>query len=112
MEYLNGWTKEKVREQVKKEFKGKSVDLTRNKCLYRGPYNKKCIAGCFIHDEEYDPKMDEMLDARIGYITKDFGLKMPLNGDSMNKWQYIHDSLDVCLTVERQTEILLEFLDK
>ena len=28
-------------------------------CLYNGGFGKKCVAGCFISDDEYDEKFEE-----------------------------------------------------
>ncbi len=54
---INRWTRQKMIDHVKSNFKGKSIGMD-GVCLYRGPDGKKCAVGLFIPDSEYDPEME------------------------------------------------------
>jgi len=116
MEYLNGWTKQKVIEKVTKDFKGKSLNAE-GKCVYRGPNDQKCIAGIFMLDNEYKPYFDKLTaDSKFedikGLIKDGKVSHMPFDQYDMNKWQTIHDNkLDDNAPIEEQLEELLKFLD-
>lgn len=62
----NGWTKEKMLEKVRAEFKGRSTKKRdgggREICAYRGDGGKKCAMGIFIPDDLYNPNMDDSKD--------------------------------------------------
>lgn len=87
---INGWTKEKMIEHVKKEFKGKSINSNGN-CVYRGPNGTKCAVGMFIPDNKYDEHMDDSGSNGSFSVIKRYNLKdfMPLK--LMGNFQACHD---------------------
>lgn len=112
MEYLNGWTKESVTEHVKTNFKGRSMSPYGNACYYRGKDSKKCIAGCFIPDKQYESSMEGTVISTLIKFRKEIAGIMPFNRETMLDWQVIHDDvLTTEMTLEVQLEHLLAFLD-
>lgn len=91
---INGWTKEKMIEHVKNNFKGKSFkdDDRYSVCVYRGMNSKKCAAGMFIQDEDY---LNIMEGTNIGALMVRYTKierSMPLTYEAMNMFQESHDS--------------------
>lgn len=94
---INGWTKQTMIDHIKTNFKGKSVEngpvggeIT--VCMYRGHDGKKCAAGFFIQDKDYDicfenSTIDKLMEDH-SYISN----TMPLDRDFMKEFQTIHDS--------------------
>lgn len=123
MDFINGWTKEKVVEQLTKEFKGKCVDETTHdmNCLYRYQ-GKKCVAGCFIPDTvDFNQVMWQRGDG-TNVLLNDVGIdtlmdsgdipdNMPFGPNDMFEWQSIHDMLDRRDTIESQLKVLINFID-
>lgn len=91
---INGWTKQSMIEHIKKEFKGKSISLDGERCLYRGPDGKKCAVGMFIPDNKYRSEMDGTA-IQNGYsvwnIEKACQDDMPLSADALGYLQSEHD---------------------
>lgn len=92
MKCINGWTKEKMINHIKKEFKGKSSD-GRN-CFYRGLNGTKCAVGMFIPDYLYRIKMDKdvvggMSSSALLMNYPELKTKMPL--EKMYELQSVHD---------------------
>ena len=55
-------------------------------CVYRGDKGTKCIVGCFISDEEYNPLMENTMFYSL------WGNRQDTPGsDMLGKMQYIHD---------------------
>lgn len=82
---INGWTKRKIINHIKKNFKGKSMD-NRGNCLYRGPKGKKCALGLFIPDDLYNKNM-EFGGIDIVNLRKFF----PLGVEGCYELQNVHD---------------------
>lgn len=89
--FINGWTKEKVIAHIKENYKGRSLDPTKQGCMYRGQNGAKCAVGLFIPDSVYTPVME-------GYtILTSFDLRdrvesyMPMIFSKMADLQGIHD---------------------
>lgn len=91
---INGWTREKMIEHIKKEFKGKSVDNSGDVCLYRGTQGRKCAVGMFIPDHRYLSEMDTRNCNGVQSVVSSFGLGdlMPLAGPGLSRIQEVHDS--------------------
>lgn len=108
----NGWTKESMKEHVKANFKGKSIDENGN-CVYRGPDGKKCAVGLFIPDEFYDPMLENsapgILDGENSLFLKKPELLffMPFDPNGMQRFQIFHDVSKLNL----KTEELLSWID-
>lgn len=119
---VNGFTKESMKEVIKKEFKGKSVDLL-GKCSYRSQtkdslvYNiiTKCVVGCFIKDEHYysafENKSVSFFENKPEYnhIIK----SLPLEVVGMQDFQVLHDSMpdSPTLSLEYQKCLLIGWID-
>lgn len=97
---INGWTKQDIIDNIKKEFKGKGYSSIERKCQYRGDNGTKCAVGMFIPDELYNPQMDDGLN--VSTLMLNFpGIEsiMPLNLRGLIDIQNIHDksNRDNCL---------------
>lgn len=91
-ECINGWTKEKMIEHIKKEFKGKSYKINQMNCMYRGPDGKKCAVGMFIPDDAYNPNMEGKKAIFIEqYCPYNINSVMPLYLYQMAQLQIVHD---------------------
>lgn len=96
---INGWTKQRIIDHIKTNFKGKSVSKKANgeQCMYRGPNGKKCGVGLFIPDDKYHPDLDNAQasggTSAYHVLTRHVEIQqhMPLNIDEMGKFQRIHD---------------------
>ena len=61
------------------------------RCMYRGINGKKCVAGCFISDEEYNPNWEAC--AWEDLVNAD---SVPSNHEELiSRLQYLHDSKQV-----------------
>jgi hypothetical protein len=88
-------------------------------CMYRGPNGLKCAVGCFIPDEEYDPKIEHHgFDSTWGlYVTgEDFtppslmALKsIPQAWRLLAKLQDIHDSVPIREWASWLTDLAQEY---
>jgi len=98
---INDWTKQRMLEHVKREFKGKSIH--QNGCAYRGLNGAKCAVGMFIPDELYDPMMDYGSQNNVDYLLSKYTELekiMPLEYSGLSLLQKAHDrSMDyACLS--------------
>lgn len=87
---INGWTKASMLAHIKREFKGRSA-LIKNgieTCLYRGPEGKKCVAGIFIKDTEYNERMETISAYRLAEMCP---INFPLERIFMGELQGVHD---------------------
>lgn len=112
---VNGFTKAKMINRIKRDFKGKS--LSGMTCAYRGDGGKKCAAGLFIADEDYSSSMDHTtLDTDIISIVSRYPKikrSLPLTVESMREFQTIHDGLKASTsTVEEQKQVLIDWVKK
>lgn len=76
-----------VRDHLLKQNKKSIVDSV---CVYRGPDNTKCAAGCLMSDEEYDKKIegvtwDDLTNDNIPYA----------HSDLITDLQFLHDNFPV-----------------
>lgn len=93
MAFVNGWTKEKVREQVRKYNNGTRA-LTQDKlddlvCTYQAPDGNRCFVGAFFPDDSPALKTNGP-----GYlIAAEYGLNscLPLTSDALVAFQHSHD---------------------
>lgn len=92
---INGWTKEKMIQQIKSRNNGKPSLVVKGgepSCVYRNPVDGNCCAaGCFIPDEKYSQAMEG---GTIIRVLKDFpslSASMPLEGPGMAELQCAHD---------------------
>lgn len=101
----NGWTKAKMIEHIKLNFKGRSIKTgTKDVCMYRGPDGKKCGVGLFIPDPLYDPifegrSAEGLKDAiglnglpeQVAKLYPEILAAFPLKLEGMQKIQNKHD---------------------
>lgn len=87
---INGWTKEKMIQHVKDNFKGKSVNLS-GLCVYRGRNETKCAAGLFMKDEDYSFAFEHRNIKTLMKEHPEIKDSMPLDSDGMISLQFIHD---------------------
>jgi hypothetical protein len=93
MQYLNGYNRQKVMEQIKKNNQGYQA-YSGGSCFYRTheeDYNC-CLVGCFIPDDRYDECMEDR-DAED--VINSFNLHdvMPMDIKSMIGLQTFHDEI-------------------
>lgn len=93
--YKKGWNLDKVMEVIRKENIGKrsvvGKDSWNTECMYRTDDGNKCLVGCFIPDDKYDPDMEYTnFTGIIGYhgIEK----SMPMIDNEMIDLQRFHDN--------------------
>lgn len=106
---INGWTKEKMIEEVRKRiYKGPSLrrvitpyvlgdgsgderDVYHTICSYRGDDGNKCGVGIFIPDDLYKSNMESK--SVLGLLQDNSTLqnKMPLETKHMQALQIVHD---------------------
>lgn len=99
MKTINGWTKAKMIEHIKANFKGKSVSQISNSfgtseiCAYRGEQGKKCAVGMFIPDNNYSIRMEKSDKNSAEFVIKNYNLDkdMPLEIRGMEILQNMHD---------------------
>ena len=95
----NGWTKEKMIEHVKREFKGKSVVnveceffINKDVCRYRGISGAKCAIGMFIPDAIYHEGMENSDVETVTFNYPQIVKHCPLNSlEGLRHFQMTHD---------------------
>lgn len=91
---LNGWTKESMIKHIENEMKDWPSEKD-GTCVYRAEDGNKCLVGCFIPDELYEPEFDQLLDfAGIDLFDQrpELIYKMPLETNAMVILQELHDT--------------------
>lgn len=110
---VNGWTKTKIIERIRRQFKGKSVvthPLNGEVCKYRGPNGKKCAIGMFIPDSKYKKSMDKGGGQGVESLIEDYPKIadiLPLDREGCSEFQSVHDGLDDLYSVEEQKQALI-----
>lgn len=95
---MNGWTKEKMIEQIKNEMldhvSANPNVSNRMVCAYRADDGNKCAIGVFIPNEVYNSSMEGRtpLSPEFWHVL---AMYMPLNAHGMWQMQQIHDHSDV-----------------
>lgn len=112
MEYLNGWTKEKVIEKINTEFKGRCVGIDElETCLYLNDEGKKCVVGLFIPDGHLGQRYIGCALSLL-YHHRDLKKVMPFSDCFMSAWQRIHDAESFNnLSLDEQKQKLIAFLE-
>lgn len=115
---INGFTKEKMIDVVNNEFKGKSF-VGSSGCRYKTYDGRKCAVGMFIPDSKYDEGMDNRShfgnSVSITYLLHYFPnveVDMPLDHDGLVSFQSCHDGLNLMLSIDKQKEVLLDWINK
>lgn len=104
---INGWTKEKMKEHIVNNFKGKATGKNEIQCEYKTQDGRKCAVGMFIPEDCYESSMDGSVNSLLFYWPKVI-LHMPLEEDGLTKMQLIHDNS----APEDTLQDLLTFIDK
>lgn len=118
----NGFSKLRMKHEVRENFKGKAMEKVNMTCVYRTEKENKttgevtvykCAVGIFIPDNKYMPSMEAQGSNRL---LKEFPwLKdlMPLNMAGMADFQHQHDSINADkMDFEAQLEKLLTWIDE
>lgn len=98
---INGWTKEKMKAQIKKMNTGyASMVEGSGVCAYRGvdPSGQRnaCAVGCFIPDEKYSALMDRGIGIVVTELFNQFPnimSDMPLPEEALVSMQRVHDRI-------------------
>lgn len=89
---INGWTKEKVLAQVKRNFIGVSkVPGVGNGCAYLDAQGRKCLVGCFIPSNRPAARR---FPGGVGDLLEHFPTLtklMPFDFDGLSRMQSFHD---------------------
>lgn len=90
MKLINGWTKEKVMEQVKKYNNGKKCmdNWAPIICSYLNENGNRCLVGCFIPDNHPGLKSQAPVCNLLNKYP-DLRDKMPF--EDMSRFQKVHD---------------------
>lgn len=105
---INGWTKQELMKKIELEFKGKSLaHETARTCLYRGPEGKKCAVGLFIPDDLYNSAFENRSYFALTNKNPELLKFMPLNAESMDALQFVHDTSKI----ETTKEEILKWID-
>ena len=104
-------TKQEVIDTINRDFKGKCISEYYN-CRYLNDEGKKCAIGLFIPDghkgQWYTSHVKNLLK-----FYPDLQEYMPFDNIELNtKFQDLHDSLDHNLGVQKQKDILINFVEK
>lgn len=102
----NGWTKQKMKDQIKLKNNG-SKAFASSICCYRTPDGNACAAGCFIPDELYSgsfegistdgffnlKRLEDKIDISPEDLdrAKEIAKKFPLDVLGMQAMQRVHD---------------------
>lgn len=107
---LNGWTKEKMVEQIKKYNNGtKAWSDSISACMYLTSDNNRCAAGCFIPDAHPGLRFQGSVDR---LVTGHPGLEklLPLNISGMMMMQNEHDRVSTSENVSMH-DILTRWIE-
>jgi hypothetical protein len=88
---INGWTKEKMKAQVRKYNNGTKSE-NKGMCLYKNG-NNRCAIGCFIPDDKIDElKSHKGTVESLLHHHPDLKVNMPLKIGSLISFQEAHDN--------------------
>lgn len=99
---INGYTKESMKDVIRKEFKGRAIE--NGCCKYLTSDGKKCAIGCFIPDG-HTAQFSGISVSHLLDIYPD--LCLPLNNEGLQELQQFHDLRSLELT----TDNILEWID-
>lgn len=94
---INGWTKKKMLNHIKKNFAGKSLLKVRSlehpevDCAYRGADGAKCAIGMFIPDILYRAEMEGKGAHVLCGMEPKLKSKLPLEPYALTYLQEVHD---------------------
>jgi hypothetical protein len=94
---INGWTKEKMKAQIRAKNNGKrsmlpqDVPHSGNGCVYETSDGNHCFAGCFIPEGHIGM---HLIGGASFLVAKyqDLGAILPLSGREMQELQNVHDT--------------------
>lgn len=102
---INGWTKEKMKEQIRLKNNGtQAADDTM--CVYRTGDNNACAAGCFISDDD----VKSIGNVVVGLLPSNILSKFPLEPYGMRVMQKKHDNSE--RTDGDMRDILCKWIDE
>lgn len=100
---INGWTKVKILEHIKKEFKGKSMFEDGERCAYRGPQSRKCAIGMFIPENLYNVDMEGKSAISV-FKFPEIEKVVPLHVKALLQLQIVHDESKPDKTLENMID--------
>lgn len=107
----NGWTKEKMINHIKANFKGKAFETRPNNrhgelgsedmCVYKTQDGKKCGIGLFIDEETHDTRHLDGTIRSLLFKWPDLEKQMPLSSvQGLTELQRAHDNSRPELTLQ------------
>ncbi len=112
---INGWTKAKIIQHIKDNFKGKAFNYSNPKdrkcgaevCVYLTKDGRKCAVGLFIPDGHNGQRHIGTVSGLL-FRFPDLSDVMPLDTSSMSGLQRAHDESGEETTLEE----MLEYIEK
>lgn len=105
---INGFTKQAIKDHIRREFKGKAINGPY--CQYLTQDGKKCAVGMFIPDGHVAQKTCANALALLDRYPE-LKEKMPLSRLAMHELQTAHDSLLSTQSFMGQLNTLLNWVD-
>lgn len=92
---INGWTVEKMKEQIRKKNNGKRAvgehpDFDREICLYETPDGNHCAVGCFIPEGHKALSLGAGVDSLLD-LNPELHDVFPLESEALSQLQSVHD---------------------
>lgn len=87
---INGWTKTRIIDHIKTNFKGQAKNGTI--CQYKTEDGKKCAVGLFIPDEVYHIDMESRAVINLMEYNPKLINFMPLPVNALGLLQNVHDA--------------------
>jgi hypothetical protein len=87
---INGWTKEKVMEQVKK-YNNNTKAKNKIACVYLAPNGNRCAIGCFIPDGHPALTATSCAASELVNEYPDLKTVMPFRASELDDFQVAHD---------------------
>ena len=86
----NGWTKERMKQEIQEKMLGHCSVDDEGDCVYRAPDGNRCAVGVFLPDAAYRETMETLL---VSDFYSDIHMYMPLGLEGMYELQDRHDGL-------------------
>ena len=110
---INGYTKEKMKEVIRANFKGKASD-NGGGCYYLTEDGRRCAVGCFIDEATLNNIDTPDLSMPVAELLENYEEVqeiMPLGLDGLKVFQSAHDTMFGSTDPEVQKEILINWID-
>ena len=104
-------TKQEILDTIDREFKGKATTNSLD-CEYLTPDGKKCAIGVFLPDGHDAQKKECGVRILLGVYPELWEYMPSANLDILIDFQIVHDRLDWRLPLEKQKQILIDFVEQ